>query len=100
MSQPGSPGYWPDGSGADSWHRPAVPAPMYPGPPSRPGAGGGRRRRSAVFALLLVAALGGLSVAAVGIAHGLLPRHFTAAQRRQISDWEMERRWRVLPTGK
>jgi len=73
---------------------------MYPGPPSRPGAGGGRRRRSAVFALLLVAALGGLSVAAVGIAHGLLPRHFTAAQRRQISDWEMERRWRVLPTGK
>jgi hypothetical protein len=59
-----------------------------------------RRRRFAVFALLLVVALGGLAIAAVGIAHGLLPRQFTAAQRRQISDWEMERRWRALPAGK
>jgi hypothetical protein len=76
---------------------------MYPGPPDRPGAGGrvaARRRRFAVFSLLLVVALGGLAVAAVGIAHGLLPRQFTAAQRRQISNWEMERRWRVLPAGK
>ncbi len=76
---------------------------MYPGPPDRPGAGGRvavRRRRFAVFALLLVVALGGLAVAAVGIAHGLLPRQFTAAERRQISNWEMERRWRVLPAGK
>ena len=59
-----------------------------------------RRRRFAVFALLLVIALAGLAVAAVGIAHALLPRQFTAAQRRQISDWEMERRWRVLSAGK
>lgn len=59
-----------------------------------------RRRRFAVFTLLLVAALGGLAVAAVGVAHGLLPRQFTAAQRRQISDWEMTRRWRALPAGK
>jgi hypothetical protein len=36
----------------------------------------------------------------VGIAHRLLPRHFTAAQQRQIMGWEMERRWRVLPAGK
>jgi hypothetical protein len=76
---------------------------MYPGPPERPGASGrvaARRRRFAFFTLLLVAALGGLVVAAVGVAHGLLPRQFTAAQRRQISDWEMERRWRALPAGK
>jgi len=76
---------------------------MYPGPPDRPGAGGRvarRRRRFALFAILLVMALAGLAVAAVGIAHGLLPRQFTATQRRQISDWEMERRWRVLSAGK
>jgi hypothetical protein len=59
-----------------------------------------RRRRFAVFTLLLVVALAGLAFAAVGIAHGLLPRQFTAVQRRQISDWEMERRWRVLPAGR
>src|SRR5215467_15784499 len=102
MSQPGSPGDWPEGSGAASGHRPAVPAAMYPGPPERPVARGraARRRRFAVFALLLVAALSGLAVAAVGIAHGLLPRQFTATQRRQISDWEMARRWRVLSAGK
>lgn len=76
---------------------------MHPGPPDRSAARArvaARRRRFAVFALLLLAALGGLAVAAVGIAHGLLPRQFTAVQRRQISDWEMERRWRVLPAGK
>jgi hypothetical protein len=76
---------------------------VYQGPPDRPGASGrlaARRRRFAVFSLLLVAALGGLAVAAVGMAHGLLPRQFTAAQRRQISDWEMERRWRVLSAAK
>lgn len=76
---------------------------MYPGPPDRSGSRdrlAARRRRFAVFALLLAAALGGLAVAAVGIAHGLLPRQFTAAQRRQITAWESERRWRVLPAGK
>ena len=59
-----------------------------------------RRRRFAVFTVLLVAGLAGLAFAAVGIAHAVLPRQFTAAQRRQISDWEMERRWRELTTGK
>jgi hypothetical protein len=77
---------------------------MHPGPPDRSDGGGrrvaARRRRFAVFALLLVIALAGLAVAAVGIAHALLPRQFTAAQRRQVSDWEMERRWRVLSAGK
>ncbi len=49
--------------------------------------------------LLLAAGLAGLAVSAVGIAHELLPRQFTAAQRQQIATWELERRWRALPTG-
>jgi hypothetical protein len=52
-----------------------------------------------VFALLLAAGLAGLAVSAVGIAHQLLPRQFTVAQRRQIATWELERRWRALPAG-
>jgi hypothetical protein len=52
------------------------------------------------FALLLAMGLAGLGIAAVGIAHRLLPRHFTTAQQREIIGWEMERRWRVLPAGK
>ncbi len=52
------------------------------------------------FALVLAVGLVGLGAAAVGIAHRLLPRHFTAAQQRQIMGWEMERRWRVLPAGR
>src|SRR5215472_7305790 len=103
MSQPGPPGDWPDGSGSGSGHRSAEPATMYPGPPDRPDGGGrvaARRPRFAVFAVVLVVGLAGLAVAAVGIAHALLPRQLTAAQRRQISDWEMERRWRALPAGK
>jgi hypothetical protein len=53
-----------------------------------------------VFALVLALGLVGLGTAAVGIAHRLLPRHFTAVQQRQIMGWEMARRWRVLPAGK
>ena len=62
----------------------------------------GRRRggrRLAAFAVLLAAGLGGLAVSAVGIAHNLLPREFTVAQRRQIAAWELNRRWRALPAG-
>jgi hypothetical protein len=46
---------------------------------------------------VLLAGLAGLAVSAVGIAHNLLPRQFTVAQRRQIAAWELERRWRSLP---
>jgi hypothetical protein len=62
----------------------------------------GRRRggrRLAAFAVLLAAGLAGLAVSAVGIAHNLLPREFTVAQRRQIAAWELKRRWRALPAG-
>jgi hypothetical protein len=52
------------------------------------------------FVTLLVAGLCGLGVAAVGAAHELLPRQFTAAQQREIMTWEMTRRWRALPAGK
>jgi hypothetical protein len=47
----------------------------------------------------LLAGLFGLAVSALGIAHNLLPRQFTAAQRRQITAWELEARWRSLPAG-
>jgi len=76
---------------------------MPPGLPGRPAPGSRlarRRRRFTVFTVLLVVGLAGLAFAAVGIAHAVLPRQFTAAQRRQISDWEMQRRWRVLTAGK
>jgi len=103
MSQPEPSGNWLYGSGYDSGRSPADLAATYPGPPDRPRAGdrlARRRRRFTSFTVLLVVALAGLAFAAVGIAHAVLPRQFTVAQRRQISDWEMERRWRVLTAGK
>jgi hypothetical protein len=47
--------------------------------------------------VLLAAGLVGLAVSAVGIAHQLLPRHFTVAQQHAIATWEIERRWRAVP---
>lgn len=41
----------------------------------------------------------GLAVALTGVVAELLPRHFTAAQQRQIMAWEVGRRWRTLPAG-
>lgn len=55
--------------------------------------------RLAAFGLVLVLGLAALAVAAVGIAHQLLPRQLTPAQRRAISAWEQQRRWRALPAG-
>jgi hypothetical protein len=46
-----------------------------------------------------VIGLCGLGVCAVGVANQVLPRHFTAAQRQAISNWEMEKRWRAMPAG-
>jgi hypothetical protein len=95
---------WPGGAGNDQDLGPAgVVSTANPaqGSLTRRGGRGGRRGPLAVaFALVLALGLVGLGVAAVGIAHRLLPRHFTAAQQRQIMGWEMERRWRVLPAGK
>lgn len=45
--------------------------------------------------------IGGLGVAGFGIGvwGQAAPRKFTAAQQRQISDWEFGQRWRDLPAG-
>lgn len=62
-----------------------------------------RPRRRAVqvaVTVVLVAGLCGLGIAAVGAAHQLLPRRFTAAQQRQIAAWEVARRWFAYPAGK
>jgi hypothetical protein len=34
-----------------------------------------------------------------GLANQAMPRRFTASQQRQITDWEMGKRWRELPSG-
>jgi hypothetical protein len=65
----------------------------------RPGGQWRRRSRLTAFGALLAAGLVGLAFAAVGIAHQLLPRHFTAAQQRAIATWEVDRRWRADPAG-
>lgn len=51
-----------------------------------------------------VAALGigvaGLAVSLFGVATQVMPRQFSAAQQRQITDWEYGKRWRAEPAGK
>jgi hypothetical protein len=47
----------------------------------------------------LVIGLAGLAVSLYGVATQLMPRQFSAAQQRQITDWEFAKRWRVLPAG-
>jgi hypothetical protein len=59
------------------------------GPPRRP------RRRAATL-IVLVLAVAGLAVSAVGISVQVLPRRFTAAQQRQIQAWEIASRWQEL----
>ncbi|HKD86929.1 MAG TPA: hypothetical protein VKB62_00245 [Streptosporangiaceae bacterium] len=73
--------------------------PGYVAPAVRPAGKWRRRGRLTVFGALLMVGLVGLAVSAVGIAHQLLPRHFTMAQQRAITAWELERRWRALPAG-
>jgi hypothetical protein len=63
------------------------------------GASAGRGRRvAAVVALVLGVA--GLGVSLTGVAIQMLPRHFSAAQQRQIEAWEVMRRWQQLPAGR
>lgn len=88
MWQPEPEGSLPDDSGG----------PVLPGPSARtePTRGGGK---IVAFGLVLALSLAALAVAAVGIAHQLLPRQFTAAQQRSIVAWELQRRWRALPAA-
>jgi hypothetical protein len=72
-------------------------APSYGGQPPYPARRGGQRWFVAVTALVLGVA--GLAVALTGIAVQLLPRQFSTAQQRQITDWEAGKRWRTLTAG-
>ena len=48
---------------------------------------------------VLVLSLAGLVAAAAGVVVQVLPRTFSAAQKQQITAWEMGRRWRDQPAG-
>ena len=89
---------WPDGPGSNS-HSEFRPAGDTAGA-ARPTRRWRRRARLTAFGSLLTAGMIGLAFSAVGLAHQLLPRQFTVAQRRAISAWEVERRWRAFPAGK
>jgi hypothetical protein len=80
--EPGSgpPGAEPPDSGSARWPRPAKVSFLI-----------------AVTALVLGAA--GLAVSLYGVATQLLPRHFTAQQQQQITNWEYGKRWRQLTAG-
>ena len=94
-SQPEPDQSWPYSPGGDSGSSPRGDAPAR----VRPSGQWRRRVRQTAFGALLAAGLVGLAVSAVGIAHQLLPRQFTAAQRRAIATWEVDRRWRAAPAG-
>jgi hypothetical protein len=53
------------------------------------------------LAVVVVLALGfvGFAASMTGVIVQVLPRHFTAAQQRQIMAWEVGGRWRQLPAG-
>ncbi|MFY9998648.1 MAG: hypothetical protein WAK76_04075 [Trebonia sp.] len=73
-------------------------APSYGGQPPNRARRGSQRWFAAIAALVLGVA--GLAVALTGIAFQLLPRQFSAEQQRQITDWEVGKRWRTMPAGK
>jgi len=55
------------------------------------------RRAAALIALALGVA--GLAISMTAVAIQLLPRHFTAAQQRQLENWEISSRWKTMPAG-
>jgi hypothetical protein len=72
-------------------------APSYGGQPPNRARRGSQRWFAAVAALVLGVA--GLAVALTGVAFQLMPRQFSAEQQRQITDWEVGKRWRTLSAG-
>jgi hypothetical protein len=54
-----------------------------------------RRTRLLAVILLVLGAVGFLASVA-GLASQVMPRRFTASQQRQITDWELGKRWRAL----
>jgi hypothetical protein len=91
---------WPEVPGGEQGPLVADILPQAATAPAAPAGSFRRRIRQVAFSVVLTAGLAGLALSAVGIAHQLLPRRFTTAQRRAISAWEMERRWRAMPAGK
>lgn len=98
--------------GGKPWHdaqpqytgQPPYGGPPYGRPPEwtpRPDRGLlARRQRSRIITIILLA-LGGLGLFGFGIGASLqvMPRKFTAAQQRQLTDWEFGKRWRDLAAG-
>jgi hypothetical protein len=64
-----------------------------------PGTPAGRARRRLAAVVVLALGLAGFAVSITGMVTDVLPRHFTAAQQRQIMAWEVISRWRELPAG-
>ncbi len=60
-----------------------------------------RPRGVGATAALAAAIVGGIGliVSLTGLVVQMLPRHFTAAQQRQIMAWEVSKRWRSRPAG-
>jgi hypothetical protein len=52
-----------------------------------------------VAVIALVLGVAGLVISLIGVATQVLPRQFTAAQQRQITDWEVGSHWRTTQAG-
>jgi hypothetical protein len=52
-----------------------------------------------MYLLLLILALAGLAATMTGVVVQFLPRTFSAAQKQQITAWEMGKRWRLWSAG-
>ena len=94
----------PQYSGQPPYGRAPHSGPPYGGPPGwtpPPDRGALVRRRRTKILAVTVLVLGGLGFIGFGIGAWIqvMPRNFTAGQRQQISDWELGKRWRVLPAG-
>lgn len=96
-----------DGGAYDDqpWHGAQPP---YPGQSGPGGLRDGRlarqasrraRKRLRIAVIVVLLGVAGLAISLPGLITQLLPRQFTAGQKRQITDWEYGARWRELPAG-
>jgi hypothetical protein len=78
-----------------AWQCAASRAPAaHAAPPPRPA-----KPRLGLAVAAVVAGLIGLAASAAGLAIGVMPRHFTAAEEQKIAAWEIGNRWRSWPAG-
>ena len=59
----------------------------------------GTRGGRAIALIALALGLAGFAISMTAVAIQLLPRHFTAAQQRQIENWEIASRWQTMAAG-